>query len=55
MNNPEDTLMEIKANVPELVLIENDYRTYKCPKCQSEDVTIKRIPVEYISDNLNTS
>lgn len=55
LNNVEDTPMEIKANVPELILIENDDRTYRCPKCQSLDVTIKEIPVDYISDYWDTS
>ena len=42
--------MEIKANVPELILIENDDKTYRCPKCQSTDVTIKEIPIDYLSE-----
>lgn len=50
LNDTEDTPMEIKANVPELILIENDDRIYKCPKCQSTDVTIKEIPIDYLSD-----
>ena len=50
LNNPEDTPMEIKANVPELILIENEDKTYKCPKCQSTDVTIKELPIDYVSD-----
>jgi predicted Zn-ribbon and HTH transcriptional regulator len=49
LNNP-DTLMEIKANVPELIIIENDDKAYKCPKCQSTDVTIKELPVDYVID-----
>ena len=55
LNDTEDTPMEIKANVPELILIENDEKAYRCPKCQSTNVTIKEIPIEYISDYWDTS
>lgn len=50
LNNPKDTLMEIKETVPDLILIENDDKTYKCPKCQSTDVTIKELPIDYLCD-----
>lgn len=50
LNDTENTPMEIKANVPELLLIENDDKTYKCPNCQSADVIIKDIPIDYLND-----
>ena len=50
LNDSEDTLMEIKESVPELILIENDDKIYKCPKCQSTDVTIKELPIDYLVD-----
>ena len=55
LNDSNDTPAKIKEKVPELILLENDNKAYKCPECQSADVIVKEIPVDYLTDYWNTS
>jgi hypothetical protein len=51
LNDTNKTLpKEIKEKTPELLLNEDEKTTYQCPECQSLDVTIKEIPIDYMND-----
>lgn len=50
LKTTEDTALDIKANVPELIVDKDSENKYKCPKCDSTNITLEAISAEYINN-----